>query len=481
MTCLVPTALLYLCLTGNRTAKDLTMTSFPFRAALAATFLLAAAAAAAEPALTSSPTAAPPAAPALVATSTAGPAAGKPGVAGPRLESVLKECSSRTFWQANYPVPVLDRTLVTQSLDDARTYLQRQQRDDGLFNGDYDIPTKQRLERPGAAVQAHALWALIRGTEGRPTAAAIASIQRGLNAFFIAMRPQVVALGSGAPVFEGDGDIRTATVAALALAIMDYLDGKDFGIVTEARQPFRKWLDLCILWLQKMEADNGSWAVSYIPDNNQRDSTPDAFTDGLCLLAYTRATADGSYPELEARLKEARRKLLIQYLVGAWCGKRDAAQIRRFAPAAALAYAAGATRAGDPAETTLCGDAALSLAWWLLLPGDILHRERQPASNALPLLAAARVAMARGDAAAAADLRPATDELLIRALRHQVRSPLWTRNPAVFSLQLPENLTGGLISPPDNTRMRLDDLPFLILALRERQEAGFPEPAAAGP
>ena len=142
------------------------MTSFPFRAALAATFLLAAAAAAAEPALTSSPTAAPPAAPALVATSTAGPAAGKPGVAGPRLESVLKECSSRTFWQANYPVPVLDRTLVTQSLDDARTYLQRQQRDDGLFNGDYDIPTKQRLERPGAAVQAHALWALIRG-DGR--------------------------------------------------------------------------------------------------------------------------------------------------------------------------------------------------------------------------------------------------------------------------------------------------------------------------
>lgn len=397
------------------------------------------------------------------------------------LDQILKECSNPIFWQVHYPAPKLDRNTLVRSLEDIRTYLRRQQRADGLFTCEYDLLRQRKVERDDQTAQAAALWALARLQAERPSPETLVNLQRGLSFFYGQTRRQPLDPRASAPVFPDDGEIRTATVGFLALAIMDYLSVKDLQLPQEARDLYIKWLDHCLFWLQKMEAENGSWAFKYIPAANERDSSPDAQTDGVCLYAYTRAVLDFNYKEFAPRLRAAREKLLIQYLAGAWCGKSDPFALRRFAPYAALALGRVAAAGEDPGAA-VGGNGLLSLAWWHVYAVDAMHRERQPAVLAVPLLSAARVARARGDTAADAILSVTAQSLTARTLQAQAGSPLWRQNPLVFTVTVPEALNGGIAAPPDYVRIRLEEIPYAVVAIQETLALYYPEtPAAPAP
>ena len=389
------------------------------------------------------------------------PSSGGWAVVADRLRAGAREAA----WRHDAVTEAPTTAQFGQCLDLNRGFWLGRLRKDGFFEPVTDLRRRtgaDASEAPEARSQAAALWALASLCRERPTPEARQALMLGLDAF--ARHTREFPVRASAPLLPEDTEIYTATVAGLALSMLEMTAGRERDLTPDGLRQIELWLKNHLTWLAAMEIGEGGWAVKYVTLDNSRDTTTEPATDGLCFLAAVRAARWFGRPEELARLTDHGRLLARRYTGDGWQNLRDPAATRAFLVFGAAAYRELAQAGGPDADVFRA--LAVGAAWWLVLDQGAARRERGLPQAALILVTGARAAAEAGDPAAAARLNALADPLLRRLVTWQVDGPLAAENPYLRRFgKLPPRSTGGFMTGDDTGLLRIGDQLVPVQAL----------------
>lgn len=389
------------------------------------------------------------------------PSSGGWAVVAERLRAGAREAAWRHDAAAEAPAPAQ----LGQCMDLNRGFWLGRLRPDGFFDPVTDLRRRSGAGAPEAVdarAQAAALWALASLCRERPTPEARQALMLGLDAF--ARHTREFPVRASAPLLPNDPEIYTATVACLALSMLEMTAGRERDLTPEGLRQIELWLKNHLTWLAAMETGEGGWAVKYVTLDQSRDTTTEPATDGLCFLAAVRAARWLGRAEQVARLTDHGRLLARRYTGDGWRNLRDPAATRAFLVFGAAAYRELAQAGGADAEVFRA--LVVGAAWWLALDQGAARRERGLPQTTLMLLTGARTAAEAGDPAAAARLDALSGPLLRRLVTWQAGGPLAAENPYLRRFgKLPPRTAGGFMTGDETGLIRIGDQLVPVQAL----------------
>ncbi len=389
------------------------------------------------------------------------PSSGGWAVVADRLRAAARE----TAWRHDAVTAAPTTAQLGQCVDLNRGFWLGRLRSDGFFEPVTDLRRRDVAgvsEAPEARSQAAALWALASLCRERPTPEARQALMLGLDAF--ARYTREFPVRASAPLLPDDTEIYAATVAYLALSMLEMTAGRERDLTPDGLRQIELWLKNHLAWLAAMENREGGWAVKYVTLDHSRDTTTEPATDGLCFLAAVRAARWLGRSEELARLTDHGRLLARRYTGDGWQHLRDPAATRAFLVFGTVAYRELAQAGGADAEVFRA--LAVGAAWWLALDQGAVRRERGLPQTALILLTGARAATEAGDPAAAARLNALSGPWLRRLVTWQVAGPLASENSYLRRVdRLPPRTTGGFMTGDETGLLRIGDQVVPVQAL----------------
>lgn len=394
-----------------------------------------------------------------------------------RLHALASEATWRREGDA---MPPLTRKVLVDAVEAMRVFVLNHQKPEGNFVYAVDIRDGHPVTGSDNQVrQAGAVWALTMLCAARPTEATRRAAIRGLDFFFRRSRP--LSTGTVAPTYPLEGQhggavddrIKSNMVAVLSIALMDFIRSQRRDMTEAGIGLFRNWLDKYIEHLQAMELGGGGWSQFFSLGAQQPEPESNGFVDGECLLAYCLAARYCDRKDLIPRIEDFAPRLAEKYLVTVREKDPDSDRTRGFSQWGAMAFAEYFEAGWKDAD--LMGDACLALAWWLLDVHDVEHRVFNMAWAVEGLLAAYRVAKARGDAAAMERIDKAVRRILKRVLTYEVGGPFKDYNAYLRDLPSNPSTYGGVLMMPDHKVVRIDSVQHQLHACLMALDLLFPE------
>ena len=379
--------------------------------------------------------------------------------------------SQEQYWLNKVQQRPLTRKILTQSIELARAYYLNHQNPEGNFVYLRDLIADRAKEDDSQIRQAGAIWGLSCLNRDRHTDATRHAIVRGIDFWFRCSQP--LKCGLIGPVYPGDDEIKTGTVALVSLAIIELWRGQEEYLTGLGRGLYSAWLDTYLTYLQGMEMDNGSWASSYAVTANQRDGTSSPYYDGETLLAYCKAARYMDHKELIPKIERIAPLLAERYTIQAWRSDPDSDDCKGFFQWGCMAFAEYVEADWEHAD--LVGDAALALAWWQIHLHEVETRRGNTGYAVEGLLGAYRVARARGDHAAMQSIRQVCERLLSKLISWQIGGPLARYNPFLRTLRTPEDAKGGIMSTQNSGLIRIDIVQHQVHAMLMALKLFYPE------
>ena len=172
----------------------------------------------------------------------------------------LRRLASEAEWHDPLESVRLERRLLTETIEKARGYYLAQQLPEGNFSYARDILTGRQAADDNQVRQAGALWGLACLNRDRPTPATAQAVVRGLFFFHSNSRP--LHSGHTAPIYPGEGEIKTGTVALATLAMIELWRGEEQYLTRLGKGQCLMWTAHYLNYLGGMEMENGSWGRS---------------------------------------------------------------------------------------------------------------------------------------------------------------------------------------------------------------------------
>ncbi len=381
--------------------------------------------------------------------------------------------SQEKNWIRRRFLPPLTRDILAQSVEACRIYLLNHQKPEGNF-----IYLQQYLTGKLSPVddsqvrEAGAVWALTMLCRQRPTIATQTAALRALDYFFRISKP--LACGTVAPCYPRKDHIKSNGVALLVIAIIDLLRARHLELPAAGRGFYVNWANKYLEHLENMELGNGCWSEYYSINERKRQPQSNPFVDGECLLAYCMAARYIGRTDLIPKIEKFAPELIQRYIVDAWAKNPDSSDTLQFSQWGCLAFSEYYL-AGWKKNRQLIGDAAQSLAWWMLYEHDIVHRRANMGYACEGVIAAWRVAHARKDQAAADSLRKFAERVLARILTYQVGGPFSRFSEYIKPVDSTTPGYGGILFVPDAQYVRIDNVQHQLHAELMALEYFFPD------
>jgi len=377
------------------------------------------------------------------------------------LVAAWRYLANESIWQEAAQTPELSRSHIIVAIEGARQYLLANQRSDGNFRDFLDFRQQVRPGPDNQVHQAGALWALASISRDRPTRPTQAATIRGID-FFLKIS-ETLLCGEAAPIYPESLEIHTATVAQVALALIEFIRGHERQISVGGRGLYETWLSRYLDYLQAMEIGNGSWASTYAHAVDQRNAQPDAAADALALLAYCRAARYCGRSALIPKIEAAMPRLLERYTINAWKANPNSPSTRAFFAPALLACAEYVEAGWKNAD--IVADAALAMVWWKLYEDQLLARTGNSAYALEGLLAAARIARHQNNSAATTRLDALILPIIARNLRLQIDGPFAAADPYMLRLPAIATATGGIVNHRGSGIVRISNVQYFLNAM----------------
>ncbi len=391
--------------------------------------------------------------------------------------AAIHERAASSYWTARTTPPALTRKLLIESIEAARVYFLNQQLPEGNFTYGLNVVDNTSVTDDNQVRQAGALWGLSTLGRDRHTQATRHGVVRGLDFFFRNSQP--LKLGRIAPLYPGADEINTGTVALVSLAIVELCRGQEDYLTAAGRGLYETWLDTYLQYLQHLELDTGGWGERYLVTLNERSPDSSPYFDGETLLLYCKAARYLGRKELVPRIEHSAPLLAERYTLAAWAADPQADDTKGFCQWGCMAFAEHVEAGWQHADVV--GDAAMSLAWWLIYRHEIESRRGNTGYAVEGLLGAYRVARTRGDTASMQILRGVCERLLSRLIGWQVGGPLQERNHFLSTHRIDPKATGGIMSAEDSGLVRIDIVQHQVHAMLLALELLFPETPVPAP
>jgi hypothetical protein len=413
----------------------------------------------------------------LVGLTLAGAPSARTAEVAKGFPAAIHERADSAYWTTRTTLPPLTRKLLVESIEAARVYFLNQQLPEGHFIYGLNVVDSTTAKDDNQVRQAGALWGLSSLGRDRHTQATRHGVVCGLDFYFRNSRP--LQLGRIAPVYPGADEVSTGMVALLSLAIVELCRGQDDYLTATGRGLYETWLGTYVQYLQHMELDNGGWGDRYLITLNERSPESSPYFDGETLLLYCKAARYLGRSELIPRIEYGAPLLAERYTVAAWQTDPTSDETKGFCQWGCMAFAEYVEAGWQKAD--IVGDAALSLAWWLIYRHEIESRRGNTGYAVEGLLGAYRVARQRGDAASMQILRGVCERLLTRLISWQVGGPLQDRNHFLSTQQIDPKATGGIMNGEDSGYVRIDVVQHQVHAMLMALELLFPESPGPAP
>ncbi|MDX9982175.1 MAG: hypothetical protein RBU25_19300, partial [Lentisphaeria bacterium] len=355
----------------------------------------------------------------------------------------------------------LERRLLADSLEKARIYYLAQQTDLGNFVYSQDVFKNESSNDDNQVRQAGALWGLACLNRDRPTPVTARAVIRGLQFFIDNSRP--LGFGRIGPVYPGEDEIKTGTVALITLSFVELWRGEEAYLTRMGRGLCAAWLDNYLSYLSGMEMDNGSWGRAYWISRNEREPASSPYYDGEALLAYCRAARYGDHGDLIPKIEKIAPLLAQRYTVEAWRINPDSEDTKGFFQWGCMAFLEYVEAGWKDAD--VMGDACLALAWWQIHRRNVEAREANTAYAVEGLLAAYRVAEIRQDKEAMALIRSTVERMLVQQISTQVGGPLEKLNFLLSTRPYRPECVGGIMYAPWIGQIRIDVVQHQVHAM----------------
>ena len=326
------------------------------------------------------------------------------------------------------PREVLTLKMTPEVLEQAygagSSFLVNWQLPEGNFRYMYDWIDQTWVDDDHQVRQAGSLWGIGTCFRHRPSPEAQAALDKGLKFWF---EHTIPGPGEGTLMmkYPGDDHLDSGTVALVSLAIIEYLK-TDTEIDEAWKAELNTKLDGYMAFLQWMQLDNGLISKSYDHKRGKKKQSSSGYYDGESLLAMSKAARQLDRKELVPTIERAARAMAETYTIESWAKSRDSKNTKGFFQWGCMSFAEYYQAGWKDHE--LIGDVALSLGYWMIHTHDTMTRRRNHAYAIEGLIAAWRIANARGDIAAQTDLLFALDRSLYKLSQWQIGGPLAGEN-----------------------------------------------------
>jgi hypothetical protein len=378
-----------------------------------------------------------------------------------RLRAELRILAREDSWHDPLDEIKLERRMLTDALEKARIYYLSQQTDLGNFVYSQDAFRKETNNDDNQVRQAGALWGLASLNRDRPTLPTAQGVIRGVQFFIDNSRP--LSFGRIGPVYPGEDEIKTGTVALVTLSLVELWRGEEAYLTRMGRGLCSAWTDNYLSYLGGMEMENGSWGRAYWISLNEREPDSSPYYDGEALLAYCRAARYAGHDELIPKIEKIAPLLARRYTVEAWRMNPDSEDTKGFFQWGCMSFLEY-VEAGWK-DSDMIGDACLALAWWQIHRRNVEAREANTAYAVEGLLAAYRVAEIRQDKESMALIRGTVERMLVQQISTQVGGPLEKLNFILATRPYRPECVGGIMYAPWVGEIRIDVVQHQVHAM----------------
>jgi UDP-N-acetylmuramoyl-tripeptide--D-alanyl-D-alanine ligase len=371
--------------------------------------------------------------------------------------------------------PPRDRTLtrgiLEESLRRGRDFLLANQLPAGNFNYQYDFVTRTLDSSDSQVRQAGALWGVSLLHHHAPEPATRRALDRGIG-FLLAHTVPGPAAGALLFAYPGERESLTGTTALGCLALVEYLrSARSPAVRIEAAYQGRLEETLAgyLRHLEWMQRDDGRFSAGYVLETGTRSRKASPYFDGESMLCLVKAAKYLEHDDLVPRIERSALPLAKYYTADQWTAAPDSDLTKGFFQWSAMAFWEYQDAGWEHAEAL--GDYVLSLGWWMLHTHHTLERRRNTAYAYEGIVPAYRIALARGDERAAADLAFTIDRGLRTLTSWQVGGPLAAENPYLAAHPTDDPLAvGGVMNAASEPPLRIDvaqhQMHAVILALQ---------------
>jgi hypothetical protein len=396
---------------------------------------------------------------------------------GSGFAAAIHERAAYSYWVETFTPPPLTRTMLVESIEAARVYFLNQQLPEGNFVYGLNVLDNTTSKDDDQVRQAGAAWGLSSLGRDRHTQATRQAVIRSLDFFFRCSKP--LKLGRIAPVYPGEDEVSTGTVALVSLAIVELCRGQEDYLTSAGRGFYETWLDTYLQYLQHLELDTGGWGARYLVTADQRDSDPSPYFDGETLLLYCKAARFLHRKELVSKIEHMAPLLAERYTLAAWREDPLSGQTKGFSQWGCMAFAEYVEAGWQNAQ--MIGDAGMALGWWLVQEHGAETRPGNTGYAVEGLLGAYRIARQRGDTRSMEVLRGICERMLSRLIACQVGGPQQDRNRFLSTNAVDKRAIGGILSSESSSFIRIDTVQHQVHAMLMALDLFFPEAPAATP
>ena len=384
----------------------------------------------------------------------------------PRLREETAERLKGLRWTLLPGKADLTPAMLDRSIELAVRFLRNTQRPEGNFYYEYDFLKRRMSQSDNEVRQAGALWSLSRLCAWRPTVESRRALDGGLR--FFARCSQPVGDGAVAIIYPGSNHAKTGAVALVSLAIIEKLRS-DRGLKPDRRKELTSRLEGYLNFLRRQQFPDGTFSESYFVLSRKSGFARSCYFDGESLLAFCKAARYLGYKELVPRIRVATATMTRRYILDPLRFWRVALETKQFYQWGAMAFWECVDAKWDFAGP--CGDAALIMSWWTIHKRGLLDKRWNAGFAYEGLIPSWRIAVARGDRAAAESLRRFSLAGVRYLLTFQVGGPLAKENALLRLHPTRDPLAvGGCMNSLDSPKLRIDvtqhQLHAMILARR---------------
>ena len=290
--------------------------------------------------------------------------------------------------------------ILNESFELGRQFMLNGQTRTGNFRPDYDFVNGEIDEKQRSTRQSSALWGLALMYQYEQDPKNRAALDKALR-FFLDHTHAGPVEGSLLIAYPGKRNCGTATVAQVALGIIEYLHTEKTGKVQledTYREELIRALDGYITHLKFMQQENKRFSSYYALSPEREERVSKSYEDGEALLCLVKAAKYLHYADLIPTIEATTLVLAKHYTSDQWQNYPDSKDTKEFFRCGSMAFWEYQDAGWENA--TLVGDSLLALAWWMVHTHRVLERTRNTAYAYEGLIHAYRLAKIRNHQAA---------------------------------------------------------------------------------
>jgi hypothetical protein len=351
---------------------------------------------------------------------------------------------------------VLDKELVTHSLNLCKDYILKNQKFIGNFNYQYNLITKKFAHQDNSVRQAATTWALSLYYNETGDTIVEKALLKALD-FFISYS-RITDSNERFFIYPGENTGDEGAVAMVSLALIDYLRSAN-DLSDEKNKIFRQYLDEFIKFLLLARDSTNLWHSKYNHFNGKPYDMNSPYYDGESLLALVKAAKYLNRGDLVSKVLQSADKCYERYVEVEI--KQDTSNwLKSFYQWGVMSYFEIITSGWPNIEKY--GDYINLMTDWMI---DMYKVDNK--LGAVPyegILHAYKLAIIRNDEKYLLKLKPIIETNIIKQIRLQVGGPIPNNYSKTFNIT-DNRIIGGILSPGLLPLIRIDNVQHQMSAL----------------